>query len=148
MCSPTRASIMTGKYPVRVGVTNYLVGKYVPKEATILPASYTHHLALEERTIAEDPKEAGYVTGLVGKWHLGLKDSDSLFSPKAQGFNYVLGGRGNAVNYFYPAGQDITERITKGALSFIEENKDTPFFFIFCSLRCTHTVTSTTRCRC
>ena len=69
VCSPTRGSIMTGKYPARLGITQWIGG---PNE----PTPYRHYLPLEEVTIAEALKQAGYATGFVGKWHLSTRDSD------------------------------------------------------------------------
>ncbi|MHC4285066.1 MAG: twin-arginine translocation signal domain-containing protein [Planctomycetota bacterium] len=66
VCSPTRGSILAGKYPARLGITQWIGGSNKPTE-------YEHYMALEEVTIAEALKEAGYATGFVGKWHLGNK---------------------------------------------------------------------------
>lgn len=77
VCSPTRASILTGKYPQRVGITDYInaAGGNQPekwkRKTKMLPAAYSDHLALEEVTIAEKFKQAGYATFFAGKWHLG-----------------------------------------------------------------------------
>ena len=67
VCSPTRASIMTGKSPARLGLTTWL---YTPEKD---PPFVTHHLPLEEFTIAEAFERSGYATGYFGKWHLGYK---------------------------------------------------------------------------
>ena len=72
VCSPTRASIMTGKYPVRTGVTDYIGGHRAGK---LLPAPNQDHLALEEVTLAEALRAAGYTNFFAGKWHLGGKGS-------------------------------------------------------------------------
>jgi arylsulfatase A-like enzyme len=79
VCSPTRASIMTGKYPVRTGITDYIPGQ---RNAKLLSAPNADHLALEEVTIAERFRDAGYATFFAGKWHLG----GGAYSPNAQGF--------------------------------------------------------------
>ena len=85
VCSPTRASIMTGKYPATVGVTNYIAGK---EEGKLLSAPYFHYLPLSEKTLPTALKEAGYHTYHVGKWHLG----DAPYWPEHQGFEVNIGG--------------------------------------------------------
>ena len=128
VCSPTRASIMTGKYPPRTGVTDYIGGK---RQGKLLPAPYENHLALEEVTIAEALREAGYTNFFSGKWHLGT----GAYSPNAQGFGPGLTGGGQ----FYYAPSNLpppdrnddpktTDRIANEAVRFIEANKDRPFF--------------------
>ena len=92
VCSPTRASIMTGKYPPRVGITDY-IGRNRPDR--MLPAPNADHLALEEITIAERLRDAGYANFFAGKWHLGA----GPFGPSAQGFSPDLVGPGQ---FFYP----------------------------------------------
>ena len=68
VCSPTRASILTGKYPARMGTTNYFSGRRAGK---FLPAHFETQMALDEVTVAEALKEHGYRTFFAGKWHLG-----------------------------------------------------------------------------
>jgi len=134
VCSPTRASIMTGKYPVRVGVTDYIGGKRAGK---LLPAPNADHLPLEEITIAERLREAGYATFFAGKWHLGGGE----FSPNAQGFGPGLtsgeGAKGN-IQFWYPQSNLLipdpkddpktTDRIANEAVHFIETHANQPFF--------------------
>lgn len=133
VCSPTRASIMTGKYPARVGVTDFIGAAQParwPRPTKLLPAPYQEHLALEEVTLAEALRDAGYTNFFAGKWHLG----DGEFSPNAQGFGPGLQGRNQ---FYYPADSpptDVrddpktTDRIAAAAVRFIDANKDRSFF--------------------
>jgi len=128
VCSPTRASIMTGKYPQRTGITDYIAGKRAGK---LLPAPNREELALEEVTIAERLREAGYTTFFAGKWHLGTGD----YTPNAQGFGPGLVGSGQ---FYYPPTQlpppdpdddpKTTDRIADEAVRFIEQHREKPFF--------------------
>ena len=134
VCSPTRASILTGKYPARLGITQWIGGPNTPTE-------YLHYMPLEEEIISEALKEAGYATGFVGKWHLGSKD----YYPEHQGFDVNIGGdySGAPPTYFYPykrgnralemmppggeEGDYLTDRLTDESLKLLEANKDKPF---------------------
>lgn len=128
VCSPTRASLLTGRSPPRTGVTNIL-GPGPTRRMT--PAPCKPQLALEEHTLAEALRTAGYETFFAGKWHLG----DGAFSPRAQGFSPDLVG---TEQFYYPpatvppppAGDDpkSTDRIVNEAVSFITSHKDKPFF--------------------
>lgn len=142
VCSPTRASLMTGKYPARLHLTNYIVGTREKKGSSILPAKFEHHLPLDEVTIAEQLKKAGYLTGMTGKWHLGKNSEPCPWEPKDQGFDEQLGGRGSVRAYFYPrwsnigrtemipgdTGDYITDNMTDWSLNFLEKHQDTSFF--------------------
>jgi arylsulfatase A-like enzyme len=109
VCSPTRASLMTGKYPQRVGVTDFIGGPQ-PDEAAkqpkykdrLLPAPYKEELALEQVTVGEAFKEAGYATFFAGKWHLGRE----AHYPDKQGFDVTFGaghqGNPGKGGYFSP----------------------------------------------
>src|SRR5690242_3233732 len=79
VCSPTRASIMTGKYPPRTGITDFIGGN---RAGRLRPAPNQDHLALEEVTLAEALRAASYATFFAGKWHLGT----GPYAPTAQGF--------------------------------------------------------------
>ena len=141
VCSPTRASIMTGKYPVRTGITNFL-GAPQPDRWTgntrLLPAPYATRMALEEVTLAEALKAGGYATFFAGKWHLGPEG----YWPEDQGFDVNKGGTdaggpygGN--KYFSPygnprladgpPGEHLPDRLATETADFIEANKDRPF---------------------
>jgi arylsulfatase A len=132
VCSPTRASIMTGKYPARLHLTDFIPGK-VPDDVPLIVPEWTKYLPLEEITIAEVLKSAGYATGHFGKWHLNKDKKYTLGrpgDPGSQGFDDVLTthkpGAGPVSRYEkdWHHVREITER----AISFIEKNKDTPFF--------------------
>jgi arylsulfatase A-like enzyme len=142
VCSPTRASIMTGRYPQRCGITDYINmgGGNQPEKwernTRLLPAPYSDHLALDERTIAEALRDAGYVTFFAGKWHLGAQE----FGPEKQGFQINKGGTaaGSPRSYFSPyenpklrngpAGEHLAMRLAEEANRFIGNNVDRPFF--------------------
>ncbi|MEI6536242.1 MAG: sulfatase, partial [Verrucomicrobiaceae bacterium] len=134
VCSPTRGSIMTGKYPPRFGITNFIPGG---KSGKLKSAPNANHLPLEEVTIAEALRNGGYATFFAGKWHLGGGD----FYPGAQGFPADLdSGNGKATDaqFWYPKSNlpvpdhkndpKTTDRIAGEAVKFICEHKDTPFF--------------------
>ena len=85
VCSPTRASILTGKYPARVGVTDWIDSKKTihPARGKLIDAPYIDHLPLEETSLATALKQGGYATWHVGKWHLGTEN----YWPEKQGFD-------------------------------------------------------------
>ncbi len=136
VCSPTRASIMTGKYPARLHLTDWLSGRREFFFQKLKNAEIHQHLPLDEMTIAEALKEHGYRTAHIGKWHLG----EEPFGPLQQGFDIQIPrwnkGWPNA-GYHAPfkldglddrPGQYLTDRLTDEAEKFIEANKDQPFF--------------------
>lgn len=139
VCSPSRASVMTGKFPVRTGVTDWIAGRpHDPKGPIITPRTATE-LKLEETTIAEALKPAGYKSASVGKWHLGGKG----YTPTDQGFDLNIGGNHSGsppqskTPYFGPwdlpglkgePGEFLTESLTRAACGFIEQNRANPFF--------------------
>jgi len=141
VCSPTRASIMTGRYPTRTGVTDYIgapAGKAWRRNTRLLPAIYTRQLELKEFTIAEALKQNGYATFFAGKWHLGNKG----FWPEDQGFDVNMGGhhRGGPYGgkkYFSPYGnprltdgpdgEHLPDRLATETVKFMSANKDKSF---------------------
>ena len=136
VCSPTRASIMTGKYPARVNITDWIPGDD-PKNRRLLGPADNHQLALEEETIAEVMKANGYKTFFAGKWHLG----DTGFFPEDQGFDINIGGHhmGQPPGGYYspynnpkledgPTGEYLTDRLADESLRFIQSAGDEPFF--------------------
>ncbi len=129
VCSPTRASIMTGQYPARLKLTNFLKGVRSPKDSPILTAPYADQLPLEAVTIAEVLREAGYATGEVGKWHLGGPE----YAPVKQGFDFEFPGSfgGGVRSHFSqgPNGEEyLADRLTDEACRFIETHRGGPFF--------------------
>jgi len=150
VCSPTRASIMSGKYPARLDTTDWFGApqpdeiKEIPdkkwysymKELPLLPAAYKEYLPLGEVTVAESLKQAGYKTFFAGKWHLG---ETAKYWPEKQGFDINKGGwmKGNPGDYFSPydnprledgpEGEHLPQRLSRETVKFINENKDKPF---------------------
>ncbi|MHC5055194.1 MAG: sulfatase [Planctomycetota bacterium] len=135
VCSPTRASIMTGKYPARLGITNWIPG-HDPKNRKLLAPRNVNDLPLEEHTLAETFRDAGYATFYAGKWHLGGKG----FHPDKQGFEVNVGGNSSGSprgGYFCPyknpelpdgpEGEYLTDRLGAETAKFIEANRDRPF---------------------
>lgn len=135
VCSPTRAALMTGKHPNRVDITDWIPGQD-PKDRPLLGPQDRTELALEEVTIAEKLKEAGYKTFFAGKWHLG----DEGFFPEDQGFDINKGGhhRGSPPGGYYspynnpkledgPEGEYLPDRLTNESIRFLETAKNEPF---------------------
>ena len=136
VCSPTRYSLMTGKYPTRALATNFFVGKRAGK---FKPAPLTDRMELEEVTIAEMLKEQGYSTFFTGKWHLGKSEE---FYPQNQGFDINIGGHSKGgpytgKKYFAPFNNPemkdlpndshLPDRLAEETVKFIKEKQDKPF---------------------
>lgn len=128
ICSPTRASLMTGKHPVRVDITDWIPGQSGPGKKLVTPQDMDH-LKLEEFTIAEALKEGGYQTFYTGKWHLGGKG----FGPDKQGFDVYYDPHRNSSKGSPGKGRTTGRKhgtidITRETRKFITANKDKPFF--------------------
>lgn len=135
VCSPTRASIMTGKYPARLHLTDYLSGN----KNDIYPLSqpeWQKYLPLEEVTFAEILKESAYRTAIFGKWHLSIEKTPPgslTFNPDKQGFDehfVTYKPSGGMTQAWQEAENDAhnVDTITSLSLDFIERNQDNPFF--------------------
>ena len=139
VCSPTRASILTGRHPVRVDITDWIPGRATAK---VPYAKFQHvedrdSLALDEVTIAEALKQHGYQTFFAGKWHLG----DEGHWPTDQGFDFNVGGNSKGSppgGYYAPwtnptlqakrQGEYLTERLTEESIQFLKtRDRDKPF---------------------
>lgn len=140
VCSPSRASIMTGKYPARLKITDYIgaaEGENWKRNTRLLPAHYLHHLPLEETTVAEAFRDAGYRTFFAGKWHLGGEGS----LPTDHGFEFNVGGHqaGSPPGGYFspyhnpqlidgPPGELLPLRLGQETAKFIESHANEPFF--------------------
>ncbi|WP_145422424.1 sulfatase [Planctomycetes bacterium K23_9] len=136
VCSPTRYSIMTGRWPSRVKATNFFAGR---RPGKFLPGKLVDRMALEEITLAEALKTKDYRTFFAGKWHLGPTEE---FWPTKQGFDvnkagHNAGGPYKGGKYFSPygnprlgdgpKGEHLTARLADETVNFIRESKDQPF---------------------
>jgi len=146
VCSPTRASIVTGKHPARLGITDWIPGQR-PKNRKLLAPPIHNQLALKEVTIAEVLKEAGYRTFFAGKWHLGGEG----FFPEQQGFDINKGGhhRGSPPGGYYapyknpklkdgPEGEYLTDRLAAESVRFLQTHGKEPFL-LYLSFYTVHT---------
>jgi len=139
VCSPTRASLLTGKYPATVGVTDWIdwASWVHPARGKLVDVPYIDHLPLEETSLAFALKEGGYNTWHVGKWHLGTE----AYYPQHHGFDVNIGGCmwGSPTNGYFspynipgfedgPQGEYLTDRLTDEAIHLIKNNDGKPFF--------------------
>lgn len=148
VCSPTRASFLTGKYPARLHMTTwYEAAENPPHDKKLVPPVCEHNLRLTETTIAKQFHERGYLTAHVGKWHLGSPE----YYPENHGFDINIGGTlwGAPQSHFYPyrgsahfgggpryvphlewgkPGEYLADRLTNEALNIISKAKDRPFY--------------------
>lgn len=153
VCSPSRAAILTGKNPARLLLTQWLPsGRWDARRNRLREGRYVSNLPLEEVTIAEALREAGYRTAFMGKWHLG---TETYYYPEHQGFDVNIAGRdyGAPGSYFYPfkgkwkipttgqtlrketplpgkEGDYLVDRLAEEAETFIRDNADNPFFLM------------------
>ena len=155
VCSPTRAAVLTGKYPARLMLTQWLPdGRWNPNGHKMRTGRFLRALPLEERTLAENLRDEGYVTFHAGKWHLG----GAPFSlPEHHGFDHNLGGddHGAPGSFFHPfkgtwgipttklraskqafgggeKGDYLTDVLAEGTVKLIRENgRKKPFFLYF-----------------
>lgn len=141
VCSPTRISILTGKYPARLNLTDWLPGRPDNNKQKLLRPHIIDHMPLEENNLARALKAAGYHSASIGKWHLGA----GPYLPEKQGFDVNVAGSDagqppKGYFHFYspklplvPKSEDeyLTDRLTEEAEKYIEANKDVPFFLYF-----------------
>jgi len=154
LCSPTRASLLTGKSPARLLLTQWLpAGRWDPQMHRMREGRFLRSLPLEEITLAEALREAGYATFHVGKWHLG---GPPFSLPEQHGFDVNIAGseHGAPGSYFSPyrgtwtiptTGQDVlkqtlpggeegdylTDRLTEEAVHLLRQSRNQPFFLYF-----------------
>jgi uncharacterized sulfatase len=121
---------MSGQYPARVGITDFIAGHLRPWAKLENPVNRTQYLPLEVETIAERLKAAGYTTGAFGKWHLGGREH----FPDKQGFDTFLTYQGRHFGFKtippmeVPEGAYLADLLTDQAIEFMTDNKDEPFF--------------------
>ena len=96
MCTPTRAALMTGRYPFRYGL-----------QTLVIPSGYTYGLPTDEWLLPQALKEAGYETAIIGKWHLG--HADSKYWPRQRGFDYQYGPMIGEIDYFTHEQHGVTD---------------------------------------
>ena len=146
ICSPTRASILTGRHPVRVDITDWIPGN--SRTGRFLHVEDRDNLALDEVTIAEQLKDNGYSTFFAGKWHLG----EQGHWPTDQGFDINIGGhhKGSPPGGYYAPwknpvleakreGEYLTERLTGESIQFMKQRDEDKPFLLYLSYYNVHT---------
>ena len=133
VCSPTRSAMITGKYPARLHITDWIAGHVRPVAKLTIP-NWTKELPKSEKTIAQHLGGAGYRTCAIGKWHL------SPAGPAAHGFDVAIADnhKGQPAAYLSPynnpnltdgpPGESLTHRLTEEAVKSIEAKSEKPFF--------------------
>ena len=145
VCSPTRYSLMTGKYPTRVQATNFFSGKRAGKFG---PAPLNDKMPLTEVTLAQLLKKKNYATFFAGKWHLGPSEQ---YYPQNRGFDiniggYHKGGPYSGNKYFAPfknpqmkeespKGEHLPARLARETAKFISDNKDSGSLYVVMPMR-------------
>ena len=138
ICSPTRAAIMTGKYPARLDLTDFIPGNTPKNNPLLTPEDWQKYLPLKELTIAEKMESSGYSTGFYGKWHLSkekLPPESLSHNPKMQGFNesfVTYKPSSNLIQQWQMENNDFhnVDTITKSGLEFLDQNQKSPFLLI------------------
>lgn len=150
VCSPTRASMMTGMYPGRTRVTDFITGNQ-PANAKLLRPDWTQRLEKRHTTLPEAMQAAGYRTAHIGKWHLMPRGKPDMneYLPQHHGFDVNIAGNewGAPGSYFFPYGKTgrqvgqlppggkegdyLTDRLTDEAVKILSSFKDDPFFIYF-----------------
>jgi len=142
MCTPTRAALMTGRYPLRYGL-----------QTAVIPAGSTYGLATDEWLLPQALKEAGYTTAIIGKWHLG--HSDKKYWPRQRGFDYQYGPLIGEIDYFthqaggvvdwYRNNKQINEKgysttlLGNEAVKFINQHNPATPLYLYLAFNAAHT---------
>lgn len=142
MCTPTRASLMTGRYPFRYGL-----------QTAVIPSSHTYGLNTDEFLLPQALKEAGYTTAIIGKWHLG--HADKKYWPNQRGFDYQYGPLIGEIDYFTHQQHGVTDwfrnnqvveepgysttLLGNDAVRFINEQSAAKPFYLYYTFNAPHT---------